>query len=83
MVCIGRSNAKLLLDEEDIESDIPLPNRIEGDDTHTLRQITGSASIADWAKQNVGDTFTSFLRGVTLHSCHSGTRTMVRHILRG
>jgi hypothetical protein len=40
-----------LLDEEDTESDTPLPNRIvtKGDDTHTLRQIIESSSIADWA----------------------------------
>jgi hypothetical protein len=28
----------------------------QGDDTRTLRQITRSASIIDWAEQNVGDT---------------------------
>jgi hypothetical protein len=55
---VGRSNADSLLNEEDTESDTPLPNRIvtEGDDPRTLRQITGSASIVDWAEQNVGDT---------------------------
>jgi hypothetical protein len=56
-LCVGRSNVEPLLDEEDTESDTPLPNRIviEGDDTHTLRQITGSSSLANWAKRNVGD----------------------------
>jgi hypothetical protein len=29
---------------------------IQGDDTHTLRQITRFASIVNWAKQKVGDT---------------------------
>jgi hypothetical protein len=55
---VGRSNADPLLNEEDTESDTPLPNRIvtEGDDPRTLRQITGSALIVDWAEQNVGDT---------------------------
>jgi hypothetical protein len=48
-----------LLDEEDSESDTPLPNRMvkKGDDTRTWSQITWSASIVDWAKQNMGDTY--------------------------
>jgi hypothetical protein len=58
IICVGRSNAEPLLDKEDTESDTPLPNRIvtKGDDTRTFRQITRSASIVDWAEQNVGDT---------------------------
>jgi hypothetical protein len=56
-LCVGRSNADPFLDE-DTESDTPIPNRMftEGDDTRTVRQITGSASIVDWAVRNVGDT---------------------------
>jgi hypothetical protein len=47
-----------LLDEEDTESDTPIPNRMvtEDDDRRTLRQITGTPLIVDWAEQNVGDT---------------------------
>jgi hypothetical protein len=58
ILCVGRSNAESLPDEEDTESDTPLPGRMvtQGDDTRTLRQITRSASIIDWAEQNVGDT---------------------------
>jgi hypothetical protein len=48
-----------LLDEEDTESDTPIPNRMvtEDDDTRTLRHITGASSIVDWAEKNVGDTY--------------------------
>jgi hypothetical protein len=58
ILCVGRSNAEPLLNEEDTESGTSLPNRmvIQGDDTHTLRQITRFASIVNWAKQKVGDT---------------------------
>jgi hypothetical protein len=47
-----------LLDEEDTESDTPIPNRMvtEDDDTRTLRQIISASSIVDWAEKNVGDT---------------------------
>jgi hypothetical protein len=47
-----------LLDEEAMESDTLILNRIvtEDDDRRTLRQITGTPSIIDWVKQNVGDT---------------------------
>jgi hypothetical protein len=47
-----------LLDEEDTESDTPIPNRMvtEDDDMRTLRQTTGTYSIVDWAEKNVGDT---------------------------
>jgi hypothetical protein len=47
-----------LLDEEDKESDTPIPNRMvtQDDDTWTLRQITGASPIVDWTEQNVGDT---------------------------
>jgi hypothetical protein len=47
-----------LLEEEDTESDTPIPNRMitKDDDRWTLRQITGTPSIIDWAKQNVGNT---------------------------
>jgi hypothetical protein len=58
ILCVGRSYTDPLLDEEDTESDTPLPNRMvtQRDDTHTLRQINGSSSIVDWYEQNVGDT---------------------------
>jgi hypothetical protein len=47
-----------LLDEEAMESDTLILNRIvtEDDDRRTLRQIIGTPSIIDWVKQNVGDT---------------------------
>jgi hypothetical protein len=49
-LCVGHWNAEPLFGEVDIESDTPLSNRIviEGDDTHTLRQITRSSSLANW-----------------------------------
>jgi hypothetical protein len=55
---VGRSNTEPLLDEEDTESDTPIPNRMvtQDDDRRTLRQIPGTPSIVDWAEQNVGDT---------------------------
>jgi hypothetical protein len=47
-----------LLDEDDMDSDTPIPNRMvtEDDDIRTLRQITGASSIVDWDEKNVGDT---------------------------
>jgi hypothetical protein len=55
---VGHSNVDPLLDEEDTESDTPIPNRMvtEDDDMRTLRQTTGTYSIVDWAEKNVGDT---------------------------
>jgi hypothetical protein len=55
---VGRSNAEPLLDEEDTESDTPIPNRMvtEDGDRRTLRQIIDTPSIVDRAEQNVGDT---------------------------
>lgn len=54
----GRSNAEPLLDEDDTESDTPVPSRlvVEGDNPRTLQRITGSSSLAEWADQHVGDT---------------------------
>jgi hypothetical protein len=56
---VGHSNVDPLLDEEDTESDTPIPNRMvtEDDDTRTLRHIIGASSIVDWAEKNVGDTY--------------------------
>jgi hypothetical protein len=58
IIIVGRSNAEPLLDEEDTVSDTPIPNRTvtEDDDRQTLRQFTGTSSIVDWAKQNMGNT---------------------------
>jgi hypothetical protein len=55
---VGHSNAEPLLDE-DTESDTSIPNRMvtEDDDRQTLRQITDTPSIVDWAEQNVGDIY--------------------------
>jgi hypothetical protein len=54
----GCLNAEPLLDEEDTESDTPISNRMVTKDNNrrTLRQITGTPLIVDWAEQNVGDT---------------------------
>jgi hypothetical protein len=54
----GRSNADPLLDEEDTQSDTPIPSRIvtEGDDTRTLQKITGTSSLIDCVDKNVGHT---------------------------
>jgi hypothetical protein len=54
----GRSNVDPLLDEEDTQSDTPIPSRIvtEGDDTRTLQKITDTSSLVDWVNKNVGDT---------------------------
>jgi hypothetical protein len=58
MLFVGHSNAEPLLDEEDMESDTPILNRMvtQDDDTRILRQITGASSIVDWAEQNIDDT---------------------------
>jgi hypothetical protein len=55
---VGHSNTEPPLDEEDTKSDTPILNRMvtEDDDRRTLRQITSTPSIVDWAEQNVGDT---------------------------
>jgi hypothetical protein len=55
---VSRLKADPLLDEDDMDSDTPIPNRMvtEDDDIRTLRQITGASSIVDWDEKNVGDT---------------------------
>jgi hypothetical protein len=54
----GRSNKDPLLDEEDTQSDNPIPSRIvtQGDDATTLQRITCKASLLDWTDEIVGDT---------------------------
>ncbi|TVU34001.1 hypothetical protein EJB05_15822, partial [Eragrostis curvula] len=54
----GRSNAEPLLDEEETESDAPMPSRlvIQDDDPRELQRITGTSSLAEWADTNVGET---------------------------
>ena len=54
----GRSNAPPLLDEEDTESDTPLPSHlvVRDDTAGQLQRITGTSSLGDWADENVGDT---------------------------
>jgi hypothetical protein len=54
----GRSNDDPLLDEEDTQSDTPIPGRMvtQGDDATTLLRITGKASLVDCADETVGDT---------------------------
>ena len=54
----GRSNAPPLLDEEDTESDTPIPSHlvIRDDSAGQLQRITGTSSLGDWADENVGDT---------------------------
>jgi hypothetical protein len=53
-----RSNADPFLDEIDIHNDTPIPSRIitQGDDSRTLKRITGKSSHVDWADEIVGDT---------------------------
>jgi hypothetical protein len=55
---LGRSNADLLVGEEDTKSDTSIPSRImmQGDDPKTLQRITGKTSIVDWADETIGDT---------------------------
>jgi hypothetical protein len=54
----GRSNNAPLLDEEDTQSDTPMPSRIvtERDDVRSLQKITGKASLIEWADETVSDT---------------------------
>jgi hypothetical protein len=52
-----QSNAESLHDEEDIESDTPIPSWmvVEGDNPKTLHRIT-ETSFVEWADENVDDT---------------------------
>jgi hypothetical protein len=54
----GRFNNAPLLDEEDTQSDTPMPSRIvtERDDVRSLQKITGKASLIEWVDETVGDT---------------------------
>jgi hypothetical protein len=54
----GRFNQDPVLDEDDDDSDIPLPSQIVRDHTHPsdLRQATGAEGISDWARTHVGNT---------------------------
>jgi hypothetical protein len=54
----GRSNEAPLLDEEDTQSDTPMPSRVvtERDDATSLQKITGKASLVEWADEIIGDT---------------------------
>jgi hypothetical protein len=56
-----RSNANPLLDEEDTQSDTPIPSRLvtEGDDDTTLKRITSKSSLFDLADEIIGDTHIS------------------------
>jgi hypothetical protein len=54
----GRSNEAPLLDEDDTQSDNPMPSSIvtEHDDARSLQRITGKTSLVEWADETVGDT---------------------------
>jgi hypothetical protein len=54
----GRSNEAPLLDEEDTQSDTPMPSRVvtECDDATSLQKIIGKASLVEWGDGTVGDT---------------------------
>jgi hypothetical protein len=52
----GRSNREPVLDEEDEDSDIPIPSQLVRDqiDPKDLQTATGDDCISDWARRNVG-----------------------------
>jgi hypothetical protein len=52
----GRSNQEPVLDEEDEDSDIPIPSQLVRDqiDPRDLGTATGDDCISDWARRNVG-----------------------------
>jgi hypothetical protein len=54
----GRSNEAPLLDEEDTQSDTPMPSRVvtERDDATSLQKIIGKPSFVEWADEIVVDT---------------------------
>jgi hypothetical protein len=51
----GRSNRESVLDEEDEDSDIPIPSQLVRDqiDPKDLQTATGDDCISDWARRNV------------------------------
>jgi uncharacterized membrane protein YgcG len=53
----GRSNKAPVLDEDDDDGDVPLPNPLVSDQIapEDLRAATGAEGISDWARQHVGD----------------------------
>jgi hypothetical protein len=52
----GRSNREPVLDEEDEDSDIPIPSQLVRDqiDPKDLQTATGDDCISDWVRRNVG-----------------------------
>jgi hypothetical protein len=52
----GISNRELVLDEEDEDSDIPIPSPLVRDqiDPKDLETATNDDCISDWARRNVG-----------------------------
>jgi hypothetical protein len=52
----GRCNREPVLDEEDEDSDIPIPSQLVRDqiDPKDLQTATGDDCISDWARRNVG-----------------------------
>jgi hypothetical protein len=53
----GQSNEAPLIDEQDTQSDTPMPSRVvtECDDATSLQKITEKASLIKWADETVGD----------------------------
>jgi hypothetical protein len=51
----GRSNRETVLDEEDEDSDIPIPSQLVRNqiDPKDLQTATGGDCISDWARRNV------------------------------
>jgi hypothetical protein len=73
----GRSNDDPLLDEEDTQSDTPIPGRMvtQGDDATTLSRITGKTSLVDWADETVGDTHIGKHKQKTMTKKGKGKKT--------
>jgi hypothetical protein len=53
----GQSNEAPLIDEQDTQSDTPMPSRVvtECDDATSLQKITDKASLIKWADETVSD----------------------------
>ena len=74
---VGRSTVAPELDEEDTDSDCPIPSHLVTDtvDPNDLRRETGASNLSKWAKKTIGDTPVGKRKTSTMQPPRRGKKT--------
>ena len=74
---VGRSTVAPELDEEDTDSDCPIPSHLVTDivDPNDLRCETGASNLSEWAERTIGDTHVGKRKTSTMQPPRRGKKT--------